>query len=39
MNRITKAFEKLENKKALIAFVTGGDPDIETTEKLILAMG
>ena len=35
MNRITKAFE---NKKAFIAFVTGGDPDIETTEKLIVAM-
>ena len=35
MNRITKSFE---NKKALIAFITGGDPDIETTEKLILAM-
>jgi len=35
MNRITKAFE---NKKALVAFITGGDPDIETTEKLIVAM-
>ena len=35
MNKITKAFE---NKKAFIAFITGGDPDIETTEKLILAM-
>ena len=35
MNKITKAFE---NGKALIAFITGGDPDIETTEKLILAM-
>ncbi|MCL2013804.1 MAG: tryptophan synthase subunit alpha [Oscillospiraceae bacterium] len=35
MNRISKAFE---NKKALITFITGGDPDIETTEKLILAM-
>ena len=34
-NRISKAFE---NKKALITFVTGGDPDIETTEKLVLAM-
>jgi tryptophan synthase alpha chain len=34
-NRISKAFE---NQKALIAFITGGDPDIETTEKLILAM-
>lgn len=35
MNRITKAFE---NKKAFIAFITGGDPDIQTTEKLIIAM-
>lgn len=35
-NRISKIFEN--NKKALIAFITGGDPDIETTEKLILAM-
>ncbi len=35
MSRIAKAFE---DKKAFIAFVTGGDPDIETTEQLILAM-
>jgi len=35
MNRIEKAFE---NKKAFIAFITGGDPDIETTENLIMAM-
>lgn len=35
MNRITQAFE---NKKAFIAFVTGGDPDMETTEKLIVSM-
>ena len=35
MNKITTAFE---NKKAFIAFITGGDPDIETTEKLIVAM-
>ena len=35
MNKIAGAFE---NKKALITFITGGDPDIETTEKLILAM-
>jgi len=35
MNRITSAFE---GKKAFIAFITGGDPDIETTEKLIIAM-
>ncbi len=31
MTRISKAFQ---NKKAFIAFVTGGDPDIETTEEL-----
>ncbi|MCL2321795.1 MAG: tryptophan synthase subunit alpha [Oscillospiraceae bacterium] len=35
MNRISKAFE---GKKAFIAFITGGDPDIETTEKLVIAM-
>lgn len=32
MSRIKSAFE---NKKAFIAFVTGGDPDLETTEALI----
>lgn len=32
MTRIQKAFE---NQKAFIAFVTGGDPDIDTTKKLI----
>ena len=35
MSRIHQAFE---NKKAFIAFVTGGDPDLETTEKLVIAM-
>ncbi|MCL2099738.1 MAG: tryptophan synthase subunit alpha [Oscillospiraceae bacterium] len=35
MNRITEAFK---NTKALITFITGGDPDMETTEKLVLAM-
>ena len=35
MSRISKAFEK---EKAFIAFVTGGDPDMETTEKLIPKM-
>lgn len=35
MNRITEAFR---DKKAFIPFITGGDPDIQTTEKLILAM-
>jgi len=35
MNRIENAFKM---GKAFIAFVTGGDPDLETTEKLVLAM-
>ena len=35
MNKLTEAFR---NRKAFIAFVTGGDPDIETTEALIPAM-
>lgn len=35
MNRIAQAFEK---KKAFIPFITGGDPCIETTARLIPAM-
>ena len=35
MSRIKKAFEK---DSAFIAFLTGGDPNIETTEKLIYAI-
>lgn len=35
MNKITAAFR---NGKAFIPFLTGGDPDIETTEKLVRAM-
>ncbi len=35
MNKITAAFQ---HGKAFIPFLTGGDPDIETTEKLIRAM-
>ncbi len=35
MSRISKAFE---DQKAFIAFVTGGDPDLDTTEKLIPQM-
>lgn len=35
MSRIHTAFE---NGKAFIPFVTGGDPDLDTTEKLIYAM-
>jgi tryptophan synthase alpha chain len=35
VNRITNAFT---NGKAFIPFITGGDPDIETTEKLLFAL-
>ena len=35
MIKISDAFK---NKKAFIAFLTGGDPDIDTTAKLILEM-
>ena len=40
MNRIDKAFAELKKagKKALITFVTAGDPDIETTEKIVMDM-
>ena len=34
-DRIARAFA---DKKSLITFIMGGDPDIETTEKIILAM-
>lgn len=39
MNRIDKIFNKLksENKKALITYVTAGDPSIENTEEIIYA--
>lgn len=35
MNKITEAFSK---QKAFIPFITAGDPDLETTKKLLLAM-
>ncbi len=35
MSNISRAFE---NKKAFVAFITCGDPDIETTERLIVEM-
>lgn len=40
MNRIDEKFEQLkkENKKALITFLTVGDPDLEMSEKLVLEM-
>ena len=36
MSRIQEAFN---GKKAFIPFITCGDPDLETTEKLVYAMG
>ena len=35
---MTKIRHAFENKKAFIAFITAGDPDLETTEKLIYEM-
>ena len=40
MNRIDKKFSELKkiNKKALVTFITAGDPDLQTTEELVIAM-
>ncbi|MCX7918534.1 MAG: tryptophan synthase subunit alpha [bacterium] len=40
MSRIQHKFEitKQENRAALIAYITAGDPDLGTTEKLVLAL-
>lgn len=40
MNRIDACLSKLkaEGKKALITFITAGDPSLDTTEKLVLTM-
>lgn len=40
MNRINACLSKLkeENKKALVTFITAGDPSMETTEELVLTM-
>ena len=38
MNRIDRKFQELGYEKALITFVTAGDPDLETTKKLVLDM-
>jgi tryptophan synthase alpha chain len=35
MNRINNAFA---SGKAFIPFITGGDPDVETTEKVLYAL-
>jgi tryptophan synthase alpha chain len=40
MSRITAKFEQLrrEGRKAFIPYITAGDPDLETTERLLLAL-
>ncbi len=40
MTRINEQFNKLktENRKGFIPYITAGDPDLATTEKLILAL-
>ena len=40
MNRITESFEQLrrEGKKGFVPFITAGDPDLETTGKLIVEL-
>ena len=40
MNRIDKLFEKLkkEGRSALITYICAGDPDLDTTEKLVLEL-
>lgn len=40
MNRIDRCFNELkkQGKKALITFITAGDPNMETTEKTVLQM-
>jgi len=40
MNRIEKTFERLkgEKKKALVVYVMAGDPNLETTERLVLEL-
>lgn len=40
MNRISKKFEELkrEDRKGFIPFVSAGDPDIETSRRIVLAL-
>ena len=40
MNRISETFEKLrkDEKKAFVAYLTSGYPDLETTENLVLEL-
>lgn len=38
MTRLDYIFKKNQNKKTLITFLTGGDPNLEVTQKLIIKM-
>lgn len=36
--RISKCFDKLGEEKAFIPYITAGDPDLETTKKIVLEL-
>ena len=38
MNRIDKKFKELKKKKAFIAYICAGDPDLNTTKELALRL-
>ncbi len=38
MNRIDEKFKALGEEKALVTFITAGDPDLDTTKSLVLTM-
>ena len=38
MGRITEAFDRLQGKKGFIQFITAGDPDLATTEELLIEL-
>jgi tryptophan synthase alpha chain len=38
MSRITEAFNKPENRKGFIPFITAGDPDLSTTRALVVEL-
>ena len=38
MSRIAQTFQSLQNRKALIPYITAGDPDLATTVQLMHGM-
>ena len=35
---MSKIYQAFENKKAFIPFITGGDPSLDVTKELLIAM-